>query len=283
MTSNSISCSSKRSKIAASILVSSLMGLAGWSGCRNAPITGRKQLLIIPEKQEISMGVDAYKEILSKETLSTNEQYIELVNRVGRRIAAVADRPDYDWEFNVIASPQQNAFALPGGKVAIYEGILPICENEAGLAVVMSHEVAHALARHGGERMGTSIIQAAGQKGLDILTRRQGERERKLISQVYGVASQYGAVLPFNREQESEADQIGLQLMARAGYNPEEAPRFWERFSAAGQQQKPVEFLSTHPSDERRAADLRALLPEALELYENAPNRYGTGQSIGRR
>jgi predicted Zn-dependent protease len=283
MTIFSISRLSKRSIIAVCVLVLSLVGLAGWSGCRNVPLTGRKQLMIIPEKQEISMGIEAYQEILSQETLSTNERYIEMVNRVGRRIAAAADRPEYDWEFNVIASPQQNAFALPGGKVAIYEGILPLCENEAGLAVVMSHEVAHALARHGGERMGTEIIQAGGQKFLEVLTRRQGERERKMISQVYGVASQYGAVLPFSRKQELEADQIGLMLMARAGYNPEEAPRFWERFSAAGQQQKPAEFFSTHPSDVHRAADLRALLPEALELYQNAPNRYGVGQSVSGR
>ncbi len=270
-------------QVAITAVLLAATGIAVWSGCRSTPVTGRKQLLIVSESQEIAMGVNAYREILSSEKLSTNRRYVDMVNRVGRRIAAVADRPDYQWEFNVIASPQQNAFALPGGQVAVYEGIIPICQNEAGLAVVMSHEVAHALARHGGERMSHSTIQSGLQKGLDFVARNQEEGQKKIIMAAYGITSEYAAIRPFSRVQESEADHIGLILMAKAGYDPQEAPRFWERFAEAGQGRKHPEFLSTHPSDEHRAADLRALLPEATEQFEKATARYGLGEPISSR
>lgn len=256
------------------------LGIVSWSGCRSTPVTGRRQLLIVPETQEIAMGASAYQELLANETLSTNPKYLEMVQRVGERLAAVADRPDYDWEFRVIASDEQNAFALPGGKVAIYEGILPICENEAGLAVVMAHEIAHALARHGGERMSQAAIANGVQKGVELATREQSEANRNMMLSAYGVASKYGVLLPYSRKQESEADHIGLMLMAKAGYNPEEAPEFWERFSAAHAGQATPEFLSTHPSDDRRAGDLRQLLPKAIEYYAAAPVRYGNGDML---
>lgn len=250
------------------------------AGCRTTPVSERKQLVIIPEEQEVALGITAYRDILEKEEISTHPQYNALVERVGRRIAAVANRPDYDWEFKVIRSPQQNAFALPGGKVAIYEGILPICQNEAGLAVVMSHEIAHALARHGGERMSHEMVRKGGAFALDIFTRDNPDYDSESVQKAYGVATEFGAILPFSRKHESEADSIGMLLMAEAGYNPEEAVAFWERFGAAkGANQQP-EWASTHPSDDRRANDLRKMLPQAVEQYAKARVRFGNGEPI---
>ncbi len=243
-------------------------------------MTGRRQLLTISEEKEITMGVEAYEQTLANEPKSQDQEIIDMVNRVGQRIANVADKPEYDWEFRVIAKDVMNAFALPGGKVAVYEGILPICQDEAGLAVVMSHEVAHAIARHGGERMsqqqGVSVvggvINAVSQK-------KTSEETTDKIMQVYGGASKYGVILPFSRKHESEADAIGLILMAKAGYDPSVAPEFWERFSSQNGE-KPPEWLSTHPADARRAADLRELLPEAMKYYDAATQQLGMGEVI---
>ena len=250
------------------------------SGCRTAPVSGRRQMLIIPESQEISMGLTAYEETLSEEPISENQEIIAMVNRVGQRIAAVADKPEYDWEFRVIAKDVMNAFALPGGKVAVYEGILPVCQDEAGLAVVMSHEVAHAIARHGGERMSHEM----GVKGLGgivktVSQKKTSEATTEKVMQAYGAASKYGVILPYSRKHESEADAIGLILMAKAGYDPSVAPEFWERFSSQNGE-KPPEWLSTHPADARRAADLRELLPEAMKYYEAASQQLGMGEVI---
>jgi len=225
------------------------------------------------------MGRKAYEEILAEEKVSTNQHYIEMVNRVGRRIAAVASRDDFDWEFRVIDSPTMNAFALPGGKVAIYEGIMPVCENEAGLAVVMSHEIAHALARHGGERMTQQNMVNGLGKVIEYASQNREQKQRDRIRSLYGMGTQYGVLLPYSRKHESEADQIGLILMSRAGYDPTEAPKFWKRFGEINGE-KPLEFLSTHPSDERRAADLQAMLPEAYKEYESAPEQYALGKPI---
>jgi predicted Zn-dependent protease len=248
-------------------------------GCRSAPVTERKQLLLVPEDQEVSMGVTAYHDLMGQETPSANPQFVDMVNRVGHRIAAVAGRDDYQWEFRVIQSDQQNAFALPGGKVAVYEGILPVCANEAGLAVVMSHEIAHALALHGGERMSHEMVAKGVQNTLQRLTKSQEQINQERIMMAYGVASKYGVILPYSRKQEAEADHIGLMLMAKAGYDPREAPAFWERFSRVGGE-KPPEFLSTHPSDATRAETLRKLLPQAEGLYAQAPMKYGFGAAV---
>ena len=251
-----------------------------WCGCRSTPITGRKQVLLIPEHQEIAMGIAAYQEVLQNDKPSENLNHVEIIKRVGRRIAAVAGRPDYDWEFFLIQSGEQNAFCLPGGKVAVYEGILPICQNEAGLAVVMSHEIAHALARHGGERMTHGTIVNGLQQAVSFVLEGRDQKEHDTLLAAYGVASQYGVILPYSRRHETEADQIGIRLMAQAGYEPGEAPRFWERFVAARQTGRQTEFLSTHPSDERRAANLRELLPEATTIYKQAPTRFGLGEPL---
>ena len=248
--------------------------------CATTPITGRKQVLLLPETREIEMGLTAYEDALVSESPSQNQEFIEVVNRVGQRIAAVANRPDYQWEFRVISSPQQNAFALPGGKVAIYEGILPVCQNEAGLAVVMSHEIAHALARHGGERMShTMLVNGVGSAVGKVLQNQESVHSEQIMK-AYGVGSEYLFVLPYSRKHESEADHMGMMLMAQAGYDPSEAPRFWQRFATAKTNGSVAEFLSTHPSDERRARDLQELLPQAMGLYLESPQRWGLGEML---
>lgn len=255
-------------------------------GCQTTPISGRKKLALItsPEPQEIKLGEEAYEQIMAKEQPSKNQQYIEIVNRVGKRIAAVSGRDDFNWEFRVIASEQQNAFCLPGGKVAVHEGIIPVCQSEAGLAVVMSHEIAHALARHGGERMQNQTFQNLGGKAVDFAGKwfleDEYDRHQEVVLAAYGVATKYGGILPYSRKHETEADLIGIKLMAEAGYDPSEAPLFWERFSAAKTGDSPMEFLSTHPSDARRAADLRASLPDALQIYNKASQQYGLGDRL---
>ena len=269
---------SQRTSLIFTLLVCATVPL--WSGCRSTPMTGRKQLLLIPESQEIQMGVTAYSDMLKEEKITRNQRYEEMVNRVGQRIAAVAGRSDYKWEFKVIESPTQNAFCLPGGKVAVYEGILPICQSEAGLAVVMSHEIAHALARHGGERMTHSTMTEGVKKAVGYAVKGADAKNAELVLTAYGAASKYGVILPYSRKHESEADHIGAKLMAKAGYDPSEAPLFWERFAGAKEGAAPAEFLSTHPSDARRAADLRELLPEAMQIYNQAPTKYGLGEKI---
>lgn len=236
-------------------------------------------MILMPESQEVALGVQAYTELLSSEQASQNVALSQLVCRAGNRIASVSDRSNFDWEFILIASEEQNAFCLPGGKVAVYEGIMPVCENEAGLAVVMAHEVAHALARHGGERMSQSMLNTGTKTIVDKIARVKTPEKADLLMQAYGMASEYGVLLPFSRKQESEADYIGVMLMAKAGYDPNEAPRFWKRFSSVGGKEPP-EFMSTHPSDERRAADLLALMGEASGLYQSVEQKYGRGQSI---
>ncbi|WP_417744441.1 M48 family metallopeptidase [Rosistilla oblonga] len=249
-------------------------------GCRSAPYTGRKQLLIYPEGKEMSLGSEAYGEVTKETPLSENPQYTAMVQRVGERIAAVAGRSDFQWEFKTLQSEEQNAFCLPGGKVAVYEGILPVCQNEAGLAVVMGHEIAHALARHGGERMSQNAAVQGVQTAASYILQNQEETKKEMIFKAYGMATEYGVLLPFSRKHESEADEIGITLMANAGYDPAEAPKFWTRFGAAGTGEKQPEFLSTHPSDERRSQDLEALLPGARELYEQAAEKVGLGEAI---
>ncbi len=250
------------------------------SGCQTAPVTQRSQLLLISEGEENKIGLTAYQDILKEEPLTKNEQYVQMVRRVGERIAAVANRPDFDWEFNVIESATQNAFCLPGGKVAVYTGMLPVCESEAGLAVVMSHEVAHAVARHGGERMTHQTVQNGVKSAVGYVMRNQEEAKQKIVLTAYGAASEYGAILPYSRKHELEADHIGAILMAKAGYDPSEAPRFWERFASIKSGASPMEFLSTHPSDARRSSALRELLPEAMRHYEKATQKYGLGEQI---
>jgi len=248
------------------------------TGCSEVEGTGRKRIMLVSESQEASLGVQAYQEILSGERMSTDQRMTAIVRRVGERIAAVADRPDFEWEFNLIESEQVNAFCLPGGKIAVYTGILPIMKNEAGLAAVMGHEVAHAIARHGAERMSQQmaygVVQEVASRGLGDAspTTRQG------VMGALGVGAQVGVFLPFSRSHELEADQLGLEYMAKAGYDPREAVRLWERMRDASGG-KPPEFLSTHPNEENRIAQLESFMKDALDDYEDASPQYGLGES----
>jgi len=248
-----------------------LMTAVFMTACATVPVTGRSQLLLVNEQQEIALGIKSYNQILEKARLSRDRDVIDMVNRVGRRIAAAANRPDYDWEFNVIDEDKTaNAFALPGGKIAVYTGILPYTRTESGLAFVLAHEVGHAIARHGGERMSQQLLIQLGQEGLNIAIGSKSPAAIQAVNQAYGVASQIGIILPFSRQQEYEADHIGLILMAKAGYDPRQAPDFFKRMAADKKQTGPPTFLSTHPADALRIQTLYELIPEALQYYRPA-------------
>jgi metalloendopeptidase OMA1, mitochondrial len=257
-------------------IVASAPCLFGFCGCKSTPVTGRPQLRLIPSSTEMQLGEQSFQDVVSQTPPSQNMAWQETVTRVGQRIAAYANQPSFQWDFRLLASQTQNAFCLPGGKVAIYEGLIPYCQNEAGLAVVMSHEIAHAIAHHGAERMS----HQAGVKGIGAMLgwamNEATPATRELAMKAFGTGAQYGVLLPYSRRHESEADEIGLYLMAQAGYDPTEAPLFWGRFSQAAGTNTP-EWASTHPSDERRAAELNSKLPVALNYYDQAANKFGKG------
>jgi predicted Zn-dependent protease len=223
------------------------------------------------EDEELALGFEAYQQVLKEAKLSQDPKINEMVNRVGAKMAQVSGRPDYDWEFKVIEDDQVvNAFALPGGKVAVYTGLLPITQDEEGLAVVLSHEIAHAIARHGAERISTQQLVKLGEIGLVVALGGGDPQTVRAVDAAYGLGMGLGVVLPFSRKHESEADHIGLILMTKAGYNPQAAVEFWQRMMEAKKdQQAPPEFLSTHPSDERRIEQIRQWLPE-MNQYRSA-------------
>lgn len=260
-----------------------LLAVSAWA-CSTVPITGRSQLTgLISDEQVVAMSAEAYKEVIDSVKISDNAEQTAMVRRVGTRIKGAIEKylsdngqssllEGFDWEFNLIDNDTTvNAWAMPGGKVAFYTGILPICEDELGVAVVMGHEVAHAVAKHGQERMNTAYAQQVGLSlGAAALGQDPGMAQR-LVFQAVGVGSQLG-MLAFSRKHESEADELGLIFMAIAGYDPSSAPKFWERMSATGGG-APPEFLSTHPSHETRISRLNAKLPEAMEYYEKSGMR----------
>ncbi len=241
-------------------------------GCATVPVMGSKSFNLIPESQELALGLDSYQQVLAGAELVTSGPDLEMVRRVGGRIAAVSDRPDFQWEFNLIRDDAMiNAFCLPGGKVAVYTGILPVSQTEAGLATVMGHEIGHAIARHGGQRMTNELAFQIGGMGLSALLKEKSPATRNLLLSAYGVGGQVGVMLPFSRSHESEADHIGLVYMAKAGYDPREALSFWQRMEAASSGGAPPEWLSTHPSHETRIENLEKLIPKALEYYQPQP------------
>jgi len=245
--------------------------------CVTTPLTHRKALILVPFDQEIAMGLEAYREVLATERVSGNQAWNSLVRRVGGRIAKVSDMPGLQWEFNVIESKEMNAFCLPGGKVAVYTGILPIAQNEAGLAAIIGHEVAHAVARHAGERMSQALLVNLGLTVADISL--QNSQQRPLIMAAMGIGASVGVLLPYSRKHEAEADEIGTVYMARAGYDPREAVLLWQRFAQTGGQ-RPPPFLSTHPAPESRAEELEKIAQRAMKEYEGAPQRYGRGDPV---
>jgi len=245
------------------------------SGCVTNPETGRKAFLLISEGEEMALGNQAYQQVLSKNKLSSRKDWDAVLQRVGKRISQAANRPQFEWQFSLIESPEKNAFCLPGGKVAVYTGILPILKNEAGMAAVIGHEVAHATLRHGGQRLSAQLGTQLGFLVLgQVLTGKDG-MQKQLILAALGLGAQVGVILPFSRANETEADEIGLRYMAKAGYEPHEAPALWERFGAAEKGGPPV-FLSTHPASSSRQAFLKEQIPGVMPFYEKSP-KYGKG------
>lgn len=232
--------------------------------CETVPITGRSQINIISEPDEVKMGAQAYQEVTGKAKVSGEPVANAQVKRVAQRIIAVSDKPDLPWEVKVIEEQQANAFALPGGKIAVYTGILPITKDDAGLAAVIGHEVGHVLAHHSAERVSQQMIA----QGLGGALAQGLGANPQVGQQVVGLAVQ-GLQLPWGRQQESEADHIGLILMAKAGYDPHAARDLWMRMAAAAQgASRPPEFLSTHPSEETRIKQIEGWMPEAMKYYK---------------
>lgn len=248
------------------------------SGCQSMHLATRT-FDAMPERQELALGARTYQAILDTHPRSPNAHLTQMLERVGQRLAAVSERPDFEWEFKLLSGPLQNAFCLPGGKVGVFEGILPACQNEAGLAVVLSHEIAHAMARHGGERLNHKLANEDISWSIGRVIGITDSHRIDMVKNVYGLESSHGVPLPYTRTQEAEADSIGLLLMARAGYDPNEAPRFWERLNRSSGEKTP-ELLATHPSDETRAAKLKEIVPRALSVYQGASQRYRLGEQI---
>jgi metalloendopeptidase OMA1, mitochondrial len=246
------------------------------ASCGTAPYTGRSQVILVSEGQEASLGDDAYRHHLRDSVVTHDAEAERIVRKVGERIARAANKPEYKWEFTVINDPEMvNAFAVPGGKVAVYTGIFVPARDEAGLAVVLGHEVAHALARHPAERMSQGMLLQLGGVGLGVALGRNPALANQVL-QAYGITAGVGVALPFSRSQETEADRIGLILMAKAGYDPRVALELWERMEKKGGKGAPPEFLSTHPGYETRIQQLRSFLPEALGYYQAGSTRIET-------
>jgi predicted Zn-dependent protease len=256
------------------LLLSLSIGLVVFA-CAKVAVTGRSQLSLVSNAEVIPMARTQYKEVIAKGPLSTNREQSEMIRRVGTKIEKAVEAymaqkglsselQGFDWEFNLIDDPKTvNAWCMPGGKVAFYTGIMPICKDETGVAVVMGHEVAHAIANHGRERMSQQLLAQYGLSTLGALIGVNPSAGQELLMQAIGAGTNLG-MLSFSRSHESEADHIGLIFMTIAGYDPNEAPVFWERMSKLDGGQEPPEFLSTHPSHSTRVADLKSWIPEAL-------------------
>jgi len=249
------------------------------AGCAEVPLTQRKSLHLVPEGQVLSLSFQQYREVLKKSKLSTDRQKVEMVRRVGRRIARAAEAfledeglgyeiDSYHWEFNLIENEKAvNAWCMPGGKIAVYTGILKYTKDETGLAVVLGHEVGHAIAHHGNERMSQALLANMGGMALSVALSKRPYETRQLFMAAFGLGANIGFLLPYSRVQEAEADWIGVMLMARAGYDPRAALSFWNRMrKSAGK--RPPEFLSTHPAPETRIENLKEYIKEAMSYYQ---------------
>lgn len=250
------------------------MTLALFLSCATNPFTG-KQTMALPGTENSSLfpaSFQQYNQFLSENKVVTGTSQAEMITRVGQRIAVAAERwlnanghqgylNDYEWEYKLVDDKTVNAWCMPGGKIVFYTGILPIAKNETGVAIIMGHEVAHALANHGQQRMSAGMLQQIGAVGLNVAL--QNDENLDLYNQAYGITTTVGGMLPFSRNHESEADRIGIYLAAIAGYNPYEAPKLWERMDALSGGQAPPEFLSTHPSNDTRIQELHSMAPKA--------------------
>lgn len=252
------------------------------TGCALNILTGRKQLNLVKESEMQLMATDQYRAFLSENKVlnSGTSRDAALVDRVGARISKAITTffenrgessllEGYKWEFNTVDSKEINAWCMPGGKVVVYSGLLPVTQNEAALAIVLGHEIAHSVARHGNERMSQAMVRQLGGMALEVALAQKPQETRDLFMMTYGIGSEVGAILPWSRQQETEADQYGLIFSAIAGYDPREAIAFWQRMAASGGG-KPPEFLSTHPSDATRLRKLEQFMPEAMKYYNAA-------------
>ncbi len=249
-----------------------------FAACRTVPLTNRSQLNLISSSELLSMSYSQYDDFLKQNKLSANKAQTQIVKSVGNKIRRAVEKfmrqhnlqnelKGYRWEFNLVQSKEANAWCMPGGKVVVYEGILPYTKTETGLAVVMGHEIAHAIAEHGAERMSQGLLRSLGGVALAIALKDEPAETKALWLTAYGLGTEVGVMLPYSRSHESEADHLGLIFMAMAGYDPREAPVFWQRFSQHGGS-APPEFLSTHPSNETRIKQLKEWMPEALKYYK---------------
>jgi predicted Zn-dependent protease len=247
------------------------------AGCSTVPVTGRKQLNLVSNEDVLTASFQQYDEYIRTAPVSKDNRNTELVIKVGKRIAAAVEQymknngmedqiKEYQWEFHLVADATPNAFCMPGGKIVVYEGILPYTQDETGLAVVLGHEVAHAVAKHSNERMSQQMVVAMGGEAVNVAISKKSDLVKQLAPTVYGLGAQYAVMLPYSRAHESEADHMGLIFMAMAGYDPAQAEGFWRRMSASGS--KTPEFLSTHPSDDTRVSKIRGWLPEAKKYYK---------------
>jgi predicted Zn-dependent protease len=247
------------------------------AACATVPLTGRKQLSLVSESEMIALSLTEYGKFISTNKVSTDKNKTAMVKRVGERISKAVEAymasvgqtknlDGYKWEFNLIEDASVNAWCMSGGKVVVYTGLLPLAQSEAALATVVGHEIAHAVARHGSERMSDQMLIQFGGAALSSALSQKPEQTRQLAMVAFGVGSQVGVVLPFSRQHEYEADYMGLIFMAMAGYDPNESITFWERMAKQGGK-KPPEFLSTHPVDENRIAKIKEKMPEAMKYY----------------
>lgn len=247
------------------------------TGCGSVPITGRKQMLLVSDSEVMTLSLQQYDEFMKTAPISTDKANTALVQKVGREIANAVEtylaangmgdmNSSFAWEFNLVKSNDVNAFCMPGGKIVVYEGILPVTKDATGLAVVIGHEVAHAIAKHSNERMSQQMMTQYGSQALSLVTSKSSAATQQIASTVFGLGSQYGVLLPYSRKQELEADELGMIFMAMAGYDPSQASAFWQRMSAAGGASVP-EFQSTHPSDATRVKKIEEALPKAMQYY----------------
>ena len=269
----------KKMKMVKHIIILAISFSVLFISCSTVPITGRSQLSLIPDSEMLAMSFQQYDLFLEESKISNDREAVEMVERVGRNIQhavekfmkekKLSDRLEgYNWEFNLIESDQVNAWAMPGGKVVVYTGILPVAQDDTGLAVILGHEIAHAIAEHGNERMSQELLRQAGAVSLMVAMNNKPTQTKALWLGIYGAGTQLGIMLPYGRTQESEADHLGVIFMAMAGYDPNAAPEFWQRMSANREGEAPPEFLSTHPSDETRMKDLNSWIPEAMKYYK---------------
>ena len=255
-------------------LISILLTVA----CSTVPVTGRKQFTAIPTSQMLSLSNQSYDQVLQQSDLSSNSKALQDIRQVGNRVTDAVERylrqnnnsdliDGYEWEYNLIDNDALNAWCMPGGKIAFYTGILPVCQDKNGIAVVMAHEISHAIAKHGNERMSQQLALQLGGMTLSEALKEKSETTVQLAMTAFGLGSQLGVILPYSRKHEKEADELGLYFMAMAGFDPRDAPEFWQRMQAEASGPRPPEFLSTHPNPEKRISHLKRIMPKAMDYY----------------